>query len=85
MLPLEQQTGSEFLKRILRQKDQAFLVSFDVDIDLLSDFTSNASVLAQDMQKAQINVGTGGMTTGPRAHWCAPRHLALRRSGGGFA
>jgi VWFA-related protein len=65
VLPLEQQTGSEFLKRILRQKDQAFLVSFDVDIDLLSDFTSNAGALAQDMQKAQINVGTGGMTTGP--------------------
>src|ERR1700751_629768 len=65
VLPIEQQAGSEFLKRILRQKDQAFLVSFDVDIDLLSDFTSNAGVLAQDMQKAQINVGTGGITPGP--------------------
>jgi VWFA-related protein len=63
VLPLEQQTGSEFLKRILREKDQAFLVSFDVDIDLLSDFTSNPSALARDMQKAQINVGFGG--TGP--------------------
>jgi VWFA-related protein len=65
VLPIEQEAGSEFLKRILRQKDQAFLVSFDVDIDLLSDFTSNAGVLARDMQKAQINVGTGGVTTGP--------------------
>ncbi|HEY3989517.1 MAG TPA: VWA domain-containing protein [Acidobacteriaceae bacterium] len=65
VLPLEQQTGSAFLKRILRQKDQAFLVSFDVDIDLLSDFTSNPSALARDMDKAQINVGTGGITTGP--------------------
>src|SRR6201996_6321388 len=65
VLPLEQQTGSEVLKRILPQKDQAFLVSFDVDIDLLSDFTSNPSALARDMQKAQINVGTGGITTGP--------------------
>ena len=63
VLPLEQQTGSEFLKRILREKDQAFLVSFDIDIDLLSDFTSNPSALARDMQKAQINVGFGG--TGP--------------------
>jgi VWFA-related protein len=65
VLPLEQQTGAEFLKRVLREKDQAFLVSFDVDIDLLSDFTSNAGVLARDIQKAQINVGTGGITTGP--------------------
>src|ERR1700728_3168614 len=46
VLPLEQQTGGEVLQRILREKDQAFLVSFDVDIDLLSDFTSNPSALA---------------------------------------
>jgi VWFA-related protein len=65
VLPLEQQTGGEFLKRILRQKDQAFLVTFDVDVNLLSDFSSNASALAHDLNQAQINVGTGGMTTGP--------------------
>ena len=65
VLPLEQQTGGEFLKRILRQKDQAFLVTFDVDINLLSDFTSNASALSHDLNQAQINVGTGGITTGP--------------------
>src|ERR1700758_2767101 len=64
VLPLEQQTGGEVLKRILRQKDQAFLVSFDVDINLLSDFTSNASVLARDLDKAQINVGSA-INTGP--------------------
>jgi VWFA-related protein len=64
VLPLEQETGSAFLKRILRQKDEAFLVSFDIDIDLLSDFTSNASQLARDMAKAQINVGTGGGAPG---------------------
>jgi VWFA-related protein len=65
VLPLEQQTGSDFLKRILRQKDQAFLVSFDVDINLLSDYSSNPGALAHDMDKAQINVGTAGITTGP--------------------
>src|ERR1700744_3635144 len=65
VLPLEQSTGGEFLKRVLRQKDQAFLVTFDVDVNLLSDFTSNASALAHDLNQAQINVGTGGITTGP--------------------
>ncbi len=57
VLPLEQQTGGEFLRRILRSKDEAFLVSFDSDIDLLSDYSSNASALARAMDKAQINVG----------------------------
>jgi VWFA-related protein len=60
VLPLEQQTGGEFLKRILRAKDEAFLVSFDVDVNLLQDFTSSASQLSRAMDKAQINVGSGG-------------------------
>ena len=77
VLPLEQQTGSAFLKRILRQKDEAFLVSFDTDIDLLSDFTSNPSALARDMDKAQINTGVSGITTGPVPTVGAPRGTVL--------
>jgi VWFA-related protein len=77
VLPLEQQTGSEFLKRILRQKDEAFLVSFDVDIDLLSDFSSNPSALAHDMDKAQINVGTSSIATGPLPTAGAPKGTLL--------
>ena len=41
VLPLEQQAGAEFLERVLKPKDQAFLVSFDVNVDLLSDFTNS--------------------------------------------
>jgi VWFA-related protein len=61
VLPLEQQAGSAFLSRVLRSKDEAFLISFDVNVDLLSDYTSNAHALSHAMDKAQINVGTGGM------------------------
>ncbi len=60
VLPMEQQTGSAFLKRILRSKDEAFLVSFDVQISLLQDFTSSARELERSMDEAQINVGGGG-------------------------
>src|ERR1700760_905316 len=61
VLPLEQQAGSAFLARVLRSKDEAFLISFDVNLDLLSDYTNNAHALARAMDKAEINVGTGGM------------------------
>ena len=61
VLPLEQQTGAAFLQRILRSKDEAFLISFDVNVDLLSDYTNNARSLERAMDKAQINVGTGGL------------------------
>src|SRR5208282_6767653 len=35
LLPLEQQAAGEFFKEVLRQKDEAFLASFDVNVDLL--------------------------------------------------
>src|SRR5579863_3042993 len=62
VLPLEQQAGSEFLQRVLKSKDQAFLLSFDVNVDLLQDFTNSARMLTHAMDKAQINTagGNGG-------------------------
>ena len=59
VLPLEQETGGAFLKRVLRSKDEAFLVSFDVDVDLLQDFTSSANQLSRAMNKAEINTAGG--------------------------
>src|SRR3984957_92213 len=46
VLPMEQQAGAAFLNRVLRSKDEAFLISFDVNVDLLSDYTRNANALA---------------------------------------
>jgi VWFA-related protein len=60
VLPMEQQAGAAFLSRVLRSKDEAFLISFDVNVDLLSDYTNNANALSRAMDKAQINVGSGG-------------------------
>ena len=41
VLPLEQDSGSRFLREVLTPKDEAFLISFDVNVDLLSDFTDS--------------------------------------------
>ena len=62
VLPLEQQAGGEFLERVLKSKDQALLLSFDVNVDLLQDFTNSARTLTHAMNKAQINTagGNGG-------------------------
>lgn len=59
VLPLEQQVGSQFLERVLRQKDEAFLLSFDVNVDLLQDFTNSARQLSRAMNKAEINTAGG--------------------------
>ncbi len=62
VLPLEQQAAGQFLEQVLRKKDEAFALSFDVNIDLLHDFTNNAHALANALDKAQINTagGNGG-------------------------
>ncbi len=59
VLPLEQQAGSQFLERVLRAKDEAFLLSFDVNVDLLQDYTNSAHLLARAMDKAEINTAGG--------------------------
>jgi VWFA-related protein len=59
VLPLEQDAGSQFLGRVLRQKDEAFLISFDVDVDLLQDYTNSARLLSRAMSKAEINTAGG--------------------------
>jgi VWFA-related protein len=64
VLPLEQQAGGQFLERVLKSKDQAFLVSFDVNIDLLQDFTNSARMLEHAMDKAQINTAGGNGASG---------------------
>jgi VWFA-related protein len=59
VLRLEQDAGSQFLASVLRAKDEAFLVSFDVDVDLLQDFTNSPRMLARAMDKAEINTAGG--------------------------
>jgi VWFA-related protein len=59
VLPLEQEAGSRFLEQVLRQKDEAFLLSFDVNVDLLQDYTNSPRMLAHAMDKAEINTAGG--------------------------
>jgi VWFA-related protein len=65
VLPLEQQSGATFLRDVLTPKDEAFLISFDINVDLLADYTNRPSEIARAMNKASINTGAGtGSVTG---------------------
>jgi VWFA-related protein len=64
VLPLEQEVGGQFLERVLRQKDEAFLLSFDVNVDLMQDFTNSARLLTRAMSKAEINTAGGNGAAG---------------------
>ena len=65
VLSLEQQSGAEFLKDVLTPKDEAFLISFDINVNLLADYTNSPRELKRAIDKATINTGAGtGSITG---------------------
>jgi VWFA-related protein len=60
VLTLEQEACATFLRQVLRQKDLAFVINFDTDVDLDQDFTNNVRDLTRALNKMQINAGMGG-------------------------
>ena len=61
-LPAEQDAASRFLGRVLRKGDESMVISFDTDVDLLSDFTDDPGQLDRAIHKTRIN---GGFSMGP--------------------
>ncbi|MGA2697072.1 MAG: VWA domain-containing protein, partial [Terriglobales bacterium] len=50
----------DFLSTILRDKDLAFVMNFDVNSELIQDFTSSVSKLKHAMNDVRINTAGGG-------------------------
>lgn len=70
VLDMEKQVGGAFLKQILTDKDEAYVISFDISVDLLQDFTRDVHRLQSALNKAKINTdftsgGIPGMGGGP--------------------
>ena len=64
MLSAIQDAGSSFLRRILRKGDMALVMSFDSDVDLLSDFTDDHGQLDRAVRRSRINIPSGGSIGG---------------------
>jgi VWFA-related protein len=60
VLEMEKEVGGAFLSQILREKDEAFVIDFDVNVDLLQDFTNDVHRLKEALNKAKVNTGGGG-------------------------
>jgi VWFA-related protein len=60
VLGMEQEVGGSFLSDILRPNDEAFVISFDVNVDLLQDFTNSVHLLKAALDSTRINTGGGG-------------------------
>jgi VWFA-related protein len=59
MLPSEKTIAADFLRQAITDKDLAFVISFDISVDLLQDLTSDVRLLRSGLEKARINIGGG--------------------------
>ncbi len=70
VIDMEKEVGGAFLRQILTDKDEAYVISFDISVDLLQDFTRDVHRLQAALDKAKVNVdytsgGIPGMGGGP--------------------
>src|SRR5260221_3615072 len=57
VLGMEKEVGAAFLTQILRDKDMTFVMTFDIVVALLQDFTSNPRPPKATLESVKINSG----------------------------
>jgi VWFA-related protein len=82
VLEMEKEVGGNFLSQILSPKDLAFVLDFDVNVNLVQDFTNNTRLLKVALNNVVINTGGGGgsipgMGGGPVPQANGPRGTLL--------
>jgi VWFA-related protein len=79
VIEMEKEVGGAFLRQILTDKDEAYVISFDISVDLLQDFTRDVHRLQSALNKAKVNVdfsqGIPGIGGGPVPTQNAPGTL----------
>jgi len=64
LLGLEQVAATRFFQKVMRKGDEAMVLDFDTDVNLLADFTEDQDALDRAVERTQINspVGMGPMS-----------------------
>jgi VWFA-related protein len=77
LIDIEREAAYQFFSQVLRKKDEAFLISFGEDAELLQDFTGSARLLQAGLQRLQVNSGVQGIHPGPVPTVGQPRGTIL--------
>jgi len=77
LLDIERSAASQFFSQVLRKKDEAFLISFGEEVELLQDYTGSARLLTRGMDGLRISSGVGGYGPGPVPSAGGPRGTVL--------
>jgi len=64
MMEAEKDAASDFIEGVMRKKDEAMIMTFDLDVNLLADFSEDPRVLERAIRRATINAAGPMVTPG---------------------
>jgi VWFA-related protein len=65
LIDTEERAASQFFSKVMRAKDQAFLIQFGAESELLQDSTNSVRLLQKGLSKLRLSVPVGGLHPGP--------------------
>jgi VWFA-related protein len=65
LIETERRAAYAFFSQVLRKKDEAFLISFGPEAELLQDFTGSPKLLQDGLSQLRVSVPVGGLHPGP--------------------
>src|ERR1051326_1628002 len=57
LIEIEKTAASQFFSQVIKKKDQAFLISFGSDSELLQDLTNSVRLLQRGLDELKLNSG----------------------------
>lgn len=64
VLGVEKEEAKVFIREVLRPKDLVFVLHFDLEVELLQDFTNDQRLISRAVDETVINGGGRGVTPG---------------------
>lgn len=77
LIGIERSAATQFFSKVLRKKDEAFLISFGEESELLQDYTNSVRLLEDGLNQLRVSSGVGGLQPGPVPTAGQPRGTVL--------
>lgn len=77
LIEIEHSAAAQFFSQVLRKKDEAFLIMFGEEAELLQDFTNSPRLLNEGLGQLRVSSGVGGFGPGPVPSAGGPRGTVL--------
>jgi VWFA-related protein len=65
LIDVERRAADQFFSKVLRPKDEAFLIQFGAEAELLQDSTNSPRLLREALNHLRLSVPIGGLQPGP--------------------